>query len=145
VRDRFDALAASHGAASVGLIALFTISGAVVLVEPDESGILIGCALLFVAVLYLVAMTVIGRLARSGGLLEHRFDFRAGSHGAAGFCIAGIFACSGIFTLAHLWGDRAALGISLLTISGGCAVGMASWGLACRAPAVEKKDSRLSD
>ena len=139
MRERFDALAASHGAASLGLVALFAIAGSLVLAEPTEPTIAVGWALLVIAAIYLVAMTAIGKLARTGGFLDRRFNCRAGSHVAAGFCIAGIFACSGVLTLSDLWGNSTAVGLSLLTVSVGCAVGMASWGLICGSSADDKE------
>lgn len=92
----------------------------------------IGAALLAIAAVYALAMTAIGKLARTGGLLHGRFDFRAGSHGAAGFCIVGVFACSGLLTLSDSWRNPNALGVALLAVSVGCAIGMVSWGVICR-------------
>ncbi|MFO7905811.1 MAG: hypothetical protein ACQESR_14630 [Planctomycetota bacterium] len=135
MQQRFDVLAASHGAASVGLIALFAVFGSLVLAEPTELKDAIGYGLLVVAVIYLVAMMIIGRLACAGGMLQLRFDFRAASHGAAGFCIVGLFACSGILTLQNVWRSPAAMGISLIMVSIGCAVGMVLFGLiGCSSP-----------
>ena len=129
MRRRFDVLAASHGAASLGLVALFAIAGSLVLTEPTELPLAIGSGLLIVAAIYFVAMTTIGRTAPSGGLLDGRFNFRAGSHGAAGFCIVSMFACSGVMTLRDLWASSTALGLAMLTVGAGCAAGMVLFGL----------------
>ena len=135
MQQRFDVLAASHGAASIGLISLFAISGSLVLTEPAELRDAIGYGLLVVAVIYLVAMMIIGSLACAGGMLQRRFDFRAASHGAAGFCIVGLFACSGILTVENVWRSPTAMGVSLIAVSVGCAVGMVLFGLiGCSSP-----------
>ena len=125
---QFDVLSASQGAASLGLVSSFAIAGSIVLAQPTEPSTAIGTALLVIAAIYFVAMMAIGKLARSGGVLDSRFNFHAGSHGASGFCIVGMFACSGVLTLKDLWGDSTALGVALLIVGGGCAVGMALFG-----------------
>jgi hypothetical protein len=84
--------------------------------------------LLVIAAVYFVAMVTIGKLARTGGLLDGRLNFRAGSHGAAGFCIVAIFAGSGILTLQEQWSSSFAWGLSLLTVSASCALGMVVFG-----------------
>ena len=129
MRMRFDALSASQGATSLGLITSFAFAGSIVLAEPRDLPLAIGTALLILAAIYLVAMLAMGRVARRGGCLDHRFNFQAGSRGASGFCIVGIFACSGILTLKDLWQNTTALGVSLLIISGGCTIGMIWFGL----------------
>ncbi|MBM4088829.1 MAG: hypothetical protein FJ276_05270 [Planctomycetes bacterium] len=129
MRRHFDMLAASRGAASLGLVALFAIAGVLVLTDPDDSQLAIGSALLILAAVYFFAMTAIGWACRPGGLLDGRFDFRAGSHGAAGFCIVSIFVCSGVLVLKDLWESSTAVGLSLLTVAALCAIGMVLSGL----------------
>ena len=129
MRRRFNALAASHGAASVGSTASFAIAGTTVLAEPTDPSIAIGSALLVIATIYFVAMMAIGKLAETGGFLDRHFNFRAGFHGTACFCFAVMLACLGVLTLSDLWSSLTALGLALLTVSFGCAVGTVSWGL----------------
>jgi len=145
MRMRFDALSASHGAASLGLIASFAIAGSIVLTQPSDLPLAIGTALLLLAAIYLGAMLMIGTLARRGGYLDHHFNFQAGGHGASGFCIVCMFACSGVLTLKDLWDSSTALGAALLIISAGSTIGMALFGsISCRsvddndAEAIEK-------
>lgn len=128
MRVRFDALSASQGAASLGLIASFAFAGFIVLTQPSDLSLAIGTALLLLAAVFLGAMLAIGSLARKGGYLDHHFNFQAGGHGASGFCIVGMFACSGVLTLKDLWDTSTALGVALLIISGGSAIGMALFG-----------------
>jgi hypothetical protein len=131
VRKHFDALSASQGAASLGLILLFAVAGSIALANPADLATVLGTALLASSAFYFAAMISVGRLARTGGLLDSRFDFRAGSHGAAGFCIVALLACAGVFTLNTLWENRTAWGLALLLVSAGCASGMAVFGRIC--------------
>lgn len=126
---RFNASSASQGAASLGLIALFAFAGSIVLAQPRDLPLAIGIALLVFAAIYLFAMLAMGTFASEGGCLVQRFSVQAGSHGASGFCIVGVFASAGFLTLKGHWGNPVALGVSLLLISVGCAIGMIGFGL----------------
>ena len=112
---RFDAISASHGAASIGFIAFLGTSGGLLLAEKFESTRAIGSALIAIAVVHWVSLSVIGRLARPGGSLAGRFSFRAASHGASAFCIAAIFGCAGVMCLVDSFQEnRKAYGFCLL-------------------------------
>ena len=64
MQRRFDVLAASHGAAGIGLIAIFSCAGVVTLFEL-ESRTAIGMCLAFVAIAYAAAMLFFGFFTRS--------------------------------------------------------------------------------
>jgi hypothetical protein len=142
VRKHFDALSASQGAASLGLILLFAVAGSIVLAKPADVATVLGTVLLASSAFYFVAMMSLGRLARTGGLLDSRFDFHAGSHGAAGFCIVAVLACAGVLTLNTLWEDRMAWGVALLIVSGGSASGMVLFGRICCSSDSEHESTR---
>lgn len=65
MRRRFDVLAASHGAAGVGLITLFGCAGVLTLLGL-ESRRAIGISLILVATAYAVAMLFFGFFTRTG-------------------------------------------------------------------------------
>lgn len=112
---RFDAISASHGAASIALIAFLGTSGGLVLAEKFESTGGIGSALIAIALMYWVSLSVIGRLARPGGFFAGRFSFRAASHGTSAFCIAALFGCAGVMCLVDSFQeDLKAYGFCLL-------------------------------
>ncbi len=64
MRRRFDILAASHGAAGIGLITLFGSAGVVVMFEL-ESRRSIGICLALVAIAYALAMLFFGFFTRA--------------------------------------------------------------------------------
>ena len=64
MQRRFDVLAASHGAAGIGLIALFSCAGVVTLFEL-ESRTAIGMCFAIIAMAYAAAMLFVGFLTRS--------------------------------------------------------------------------------
>lgn len=115
---KFDAIAASHGAASIGLIAFLGTSGGLLLAEKFNTTGNIGYALIAIAFVYWISLSVIGRLARPGGLFAGRFSFRAASHGTSAFCIATIFACGGVICVVDsLQGNLTAYGFCLLLVA----------------------------
>lgn len=142
MREHFDALSASQGAASLGLILLFAVAGSIVFVGPTDVATVLGTVLLASSAFYFVAMLSLGRLARTGGFLDSRFNFQAGSHGTAGFCIVAVLACAGIFTLNTLWENRTAWGVALLIVSGVSASGMAFFGRICCSSGSDHESNR---
>jgi len=64
MKRRFDVLAASHGAAGIGLIALFSCAGVVTLFRL-ESRTAIGMCLTFIAIAYAAAMMFFGFFTRT--------------------------------------------------------------------------------
>jgi hypothetical protein len=64
MQRRFDVLAASHGAAGIGLIALFSCAGVVTLFEL-ESRTVIGMYFALIAMAYAAAMVFFGFFTRS--------------------------------------------------------------------------------
>lgn len=96
--SRFDAVSASHGAASVALIAFLAISGLLIIFEKFEDPDVIGVALVLIACVHLVSLGWIGKIARPSGS-SRRFSFRAASHGASALCICTFIACAGVLCI----------------------------------------------
>lgn len=95
---RFDAVSATHGAASFALIAFLTISGVLIIFEKFEDPDVIGVAMVVIACVHLVSLGWIGKIARPSPN-SRRFSFRAASHGASALCICTFIACAGVLCI----------------------------------------------
>lgn len=125
---RFDAVSASHGAASVALIAFLTASGLLIVFQQFEDPVPIGKALLTIAAVHLSSLFWIGAFARPGRRAG-RFSFRAASHGASALCITSFVACAGFMCLVRRFSDsQTAYGVCLLISAASSLVGFLAFG-----------------
>lgn len=128
--SRFDAISATHGAASVALIAFLTISGLLIIFEKFEDPTAIGVALVIIACLHLASLGWIGRIARPNRQ-SRRFSFRAASHGASALCICAFIACAGVVCIVQeLQKSQLVAGVCLLITAACSLFGFLSFGWA---------------